>query len=433
MPSKVTQLRRPTLSFRDTVWTYPTVGSPSVSKHDGGSPLRYYHDSRRYWEKMPAATFKQKRKSGAYLEPQPFELTRDKASQSLFTAKGSFTATDGSRVEFVGEGVLAQDVDDRINDGYASVVLPDSVLQSEALEKARKRRWNAPVALAEAHKTTVMIERRVRSLYFAVRSLRRGRINIALQHLGLPELGDSATRRWNSRYGKDARDTAANTWLELQYGWKPFLADIKSSAELLAHVVSRDTNRISRIAVVKNASVTTSTTDSVACSVESSITVDRIDHHQISKNLLWWFRIDGELTNTASLLGLTNPYEIAWELVPFSFVVDWIVPIGDYLSNLDADFGLTTLGHTIGTKYVRVRTFENPRFTQTRYKMVSFSGGSGRQDSVFVQRRCYKTAPPNPLPTSISFDKVKNSLVRLTSSLALLNQQLSSLSRRHKR
>jgi hypothetical protein len=41
-----------------------------------------------------------------------------------------------------------------------------------------------------------------------------------------------------------------------------------------------------------------------------------------------------------------NPAELAWEVVPFSFVVDWAIPIGDALSALDA---LTNVDGLIGT------------------------------------------------------------------------------------
>lgn len=43
---------------------------------------------------------------------------------------------------------------------------------------------------------------------------------------------------------------------------------------------------------------------------------------------------------------LGNPAELAWEVVPFSFVVDWAIPIGDTLSALDA---LKTVERVIGT------------------------------------------------------------------------------------
>lgn len=37
------------------------------------------------------------------------------------------------------------------------------------------------------------------------------------------------------------------------------------------------------------------------------------------------------LISSGAMLGLTNPAEVAWELVPWSFAVDWILPVGDYL------------------------------------------------------------------------------------------------------
>lgn len=34
--------------------------------------------------------------------------------------------------------------------------------------------------------------------------------------------------------------------------------------------------------------------------------------------------------------GFQNPLSIGWELVPYSFVIDWMIPVGDYLASLDA-------------------------------------------------------------------------------------------------
>jgi len=42
-------------------------------------------------------------------------------------------------------------------------------------------------------------------------------------------------------------------------------------------------------------------------------------------------------------IGLVNPAAILWELVPYSFVVDWIVPIGQFLENISAGVGLRFL------------------------------------------------------------------------------------------
>jgi hypothetical protein len=42
--------------------------------------------------------------------------------------------------------------------------------------------------------------------------------------------------------------------------------------------------------------------------------------------------------------GFTNPLNLGWEILPFSFVVDWFLPVGNYLETLSAWDGLTFSG-----------------------------------------------------------------------------------------
>jgi hypothetical protein len=56
---------------------------------------------------------------------------------------------------------------------------------------------------------------------------------------------------------------------------------------------------------------------------------------------------------TINSLGLTNPIAVAWELVPFSFAVDWFLPVGNTLSALTAGQGLTWLGGYITKRVYR--------------------------------------------------------------------------------
>lgn len=46
-----------------------------------------------------------------------------------------------------------------------------------------------------------------------------------------------------------------------------------------------------------------------------------------------------------------NPLELAWELIPFSFVVDWLIPIGNALSALDALHGVQDIRGTVTRKW----------------------------------------------------------------------------------
>lgn len=43
-------------------------------------------------------------------------------------------------------------------------------------------------------------------------------------------------------------------------------------------------------------------------------------------------------------LGFVNPFALAWELMPLSFVFDWFASVGDFLRGLSAPLGLTYIG-----------------------------------------------------------------------------------------
>jgi hypothetical protein len=65
-----------------------------------------------------------------------------------------------------------------------------------------------------------------------------------------------------------------------------------------------------------------------------------------------WARID---PNTSSLrainqLGLLNPLGLAWDLIPYSFCVDWILPIGPVLYALTAPAGLIFVDGALSTR-----------------------------------------------------------------------------------
>lgn len=84
-----------------------------------------------------------------------------------------------------------------------------------------------------------------------------------------------------------------------------------------------------------------------------------------------------------SNLGLTNPVTIAWELAPFSFVVDWLVPIGSFISQFDSSIGFAFEGGCITT--FRKQTYDAVRTQELKgsgydYRRYSYSQ-SGTQIS----------------------------------------------------
>lgn len=57
-----------------------------------------------------------------------------------------------------------------------------------------------------------------------------------------------------------------------------------------------------------------------------------------------------QLEPDARDFNLGNPIEWAWELIPFSFVIDWGIPVGDYLNALDALKDVKAVKGTLTTK-----------------------------------------------------------------------------------
>lgn len=88
------------------------------------------------------------------------------------------------------------------------------------------------------------------------------------------------------------------------------------------------------------------------------------------------------LSNELSRFGLINPLEIAWEVLPWSFVVDWFLPVGDWISSQTSDVGLD---FKTGTRKIKLTgDFEIkgasstrdpwPRATENTGIMCKFSG-----------------------------------------------------------
>jgi hypothetical protein len=117
----------------------------------------------------------------------------------------------------------------------------------------------------------------------------------------------------------------ASNWLEYQYGWRPLVTDIYQSVEQLrnGHVTGEHRIKV-RAGEVWSDSVSTA---SPVTTFSAPMMRDFSYRYELSTD---WRLNDGAVNHLANLTSM-NPASIAWELTPFSFVVDWIVDIGGYL------------------------------------------------------------------------------------------------------
>lgn len=125
--------------------------------------------------------------------------------------------------------------------------------------------------------------------------------------------------------------TLTDLWLSIQYGWKPLLSDIHTGIGL-ATKGFRDPN--SRF--IRAAGRAHDTHSKVQPYGDHEFRWDTNARFQA----IYYYTVGNETLDGLDSLGLLNPLSIAWELVPFSFVADWFVPVGSFLSSLTASAGL---------------------------------------------------------------------------------------------
>lgn len=128
------------------------------------------------------------------------------------------------------------------------------------------------------------------------------------------------------RLTKTKLKAPADLWLEFTFGWVPLVEDIGAAIEVLQGFPQYER--------VKGAKASVFTTDVPWDGGSSSTTFTR----QITI-LSGGVRITNPNLLLANQLGFVNPAAVAWDAVPFSFVIDWFIPVGKFLNSFTADLG----------------------------------------------------------------------------------------------
>lgn len=195
---------------------------------------------------------------------------------------------------------------------------PNNLALSKLWDEIEGINANLAVLFAERQSAIDMIADKATKIFQALRDVKRGKPGKAMQRLGI-----SGRQQPRSKQ-------ASGQWLELQYGWLPLVGDIYNLAGLDPFAGDTVSGRANVTTQVKY------TNGIVTCKhkCEHGMTVVCSD----------------PALAYASQLGLTNPAIIAWELTPFSFVIDWFLPIGDYISRLTQDIGFDFKDYYVSNK-----------------------------------------------------------------------------------
>lgn len=264
-------------------------------------------------------------------------------------------------------------------------------LDNKILKKIKDMKVNLAVVFAERKRTAEMIGNTVIRLFNAVRYVRKGRLRQAAQMLDIT-VSRRKVRKFNKEYRRtDGARAIASGWLELQYGWLPLLSDIVGAAEAIAQRQSSEVRDRVRAKLSTERKWSSLTTNS-----NFDLFVDQSYQFEISTGI--WFRSTGAVLQSLSSTGITNPVSVAWEVIPFSFIVDWFLPIGAWIDNFDATLGLS-FEKGYRTTFLRSQLdrraygTENPS-SNPRYRGMSMSN----RKKVYVSRTVLVSFPTPSFP-----------------------------------
>jgi hypothetical protein len=286
-------------------------------------------------------------------------------------------------------------------------------------------------ALGEIGQSYRMVAERSSQILQFVKGLRKGRFGDAWA--ALAGVNKSLPTRWQARRGLtnqapkwQSDRTVASLFLEAHLGWEPLIKDIYSAVNVLQSPFV--------LPFAVKASTGSPFQGDLAVPVDFT-NVNAV--YPQSWRRLAYTNIKGEVRSTqgcqvrvtnpnlwlANQLGLLNPVETAWNLVPWSFVFDWVNTLGDVLGSASDLYGLSVSG---GYTTLSVKASYR-KYNEDRYKYLqngSWVYGGGVYYDVISPCTGMRRGVGLTLP-SLQFRPFKApGLMRATTAVSLLMQQL---------
>lgn len=218
---------------------------------------------------------------------------------------------------------------------YANLGAATSTLENQSKIKAYakfvelvREKAELGLAIAERKEALSLIQKRARTLGESMLYLLTGQFRRFLKSLNL------SPHPKHRRLMRNRPKQAASLWLEYWMGWAPMVADVYAAVDVLQSGYPDDLT-------VKASALSTAPYNGSAGV-----------NHPSYDYWFWYFtakvkvRYQGTVSVTnpnlyrANQLGLINPVALAWQLIPFSFIVDWFVNVGQVLNSWSDFLGL---------------------------------------------------------------------------------------------
>lgn len=312
---------------------------------------------------------------------------------------------------------------------------------SRLVDEVKLCKGSLAVGIAEVGKTMDHLTNTALRLSRAFVGLKKGRLSTVMKELGFEmRKPDKKKFRYHTRLtrrggyverirqgefriiksssdslARRSERTARAWWLEITYGWKPLLQDIQTQAENLARyqtAISQQPRKV--VAKAKTRELYQS--DQSWSYAKVFTTADVVRRTKLS--IKYRVPVPPDLKTQ---FGLTDLALVAWEVIPFSFVFDWILPVGNYLESLSAFNGLEFSSGTLTQSYFKViksGLVPKPAFGTNPKTWLTMQSETNVTNNRFNVNRYVLTSFP-----AVPYPRLKNplSFAHMASALALLS------------
>lgn len=184
-------------------------------------------------------------------------------------------------------------------------------LLAKLRQKVIGHSYDMGVSLAEVDKLATTVVGTIKTLGFGVMDLRKGDFTRFARRFGTSPPGRETSRRLQ------ATDISGR-FLEMRYAWQPAVSDVFEAAKAFEALSNGPRQQVFKASSRKSRSPRMNTNYGF---VQQQLVVKRQYTYEMYEEL-----------SAFRQMGLGNPATILWERIPWSFVVDWFIPVGTYLS-----------------------------------------------------------------------------------------------------
>lgn len=372
-----------------------------------------------------------KRKSRGEIIMNPFSSRTTEIKDPIVSGMVQFTRSDGY-IPYKLDGTFTASRFTGTHDFLSMTYVDPQIIAEQAVTKAYANMASSPfqslVSLAEAKKTYNTVQ----SVFSQARDLLIGGLKLRRKLLSGKSLSSEMKRAIRRNGGSfqsinKVSKSAGNAYLQYRYGLRPLAYELQGLAKALE-------DRKPRYTFTGYADYSSGRDEEPWDAYRNDYLVftrQRSVSHEISAvaKLLVEPKSSSVMSTMFDPFGIDNYFQTGWELIPFSFVVDWFLNIGDIVASFEPVTDYNVLSSCVTVRETKKWTHECKNFALGRY-----AGSLRDTNNLTYVRQCnvpalryqkiekhqYRT--PSPRRTVIPSLDINLDVAKLTDILALVRQ-----------